>query len=268
MGRRIGHKEKPAVGQRQQKAFILLSLVLLLLIVLPAALQRLSSGKAKTSASAAFQQEAAAYSDTLNRRQEQQETVYRSRYKRQRHDWRGSQSSSQRYGQSSNPYYSSRREPSAAVSAAAPGGSPAARSSYYPPRERLSFELNSADTLDLQQLRGIGPAFARRIVKYRAALGGFVCKEQLQEVYGLPPETYRQIAPCLTLDTSHIRKLNPNTATLNELKRHPYLDYYQARAIVDYRERGHAYRHVSDLLLVSLLTDSVVNRLAPYLVFS
>jgi len=33
-------------------------------------------------------------------------------------------------------------------------------------------EINRADTLDLQRLRGIGPSFARRITGYRKRLGG------------------------------------------------------------------------------------------------
>ena len=53
-----------------------------------------------------------------------------------------------------------------------------------PVRKPLMVELNSADSTTLQLLHGIGPAFARRIVRYREKLGGFSNKEQLLEVYG------------------------------------------------------------------------------------
>ena len=54
---------------------------------------------------------------------------------------------------------------------------------YIPnPAAAVMVELNSADTLELDKIRGIGPAFARRIVKYRERIGGFYKKEQLMEV--------------------------------------------------------------------------------------
>lgn len=51
--------------------------------------------------------------------------------------------------------------------------------------EKLLIELNAADTTELKKLDGIGSAYAKRIVKYRDLIGGFVRKEQLLEVYGL-----------------------------------------------------------------------------------
>ena len=55
--------------------------------------------------------------------------------------------------------------------------------------------LNSADTTELMRVRGIGPVFARRIVKYRRLIGGFKAKEDLQKVYGIDAEKYAGIAP-------------------------------------------------------------------------
>ena len=74
-------------------------------------------------------------------------------------------------------------------------------------------ELNSADTTQLMLLRGIGSTFARRIVSYRALLGGYVRKEQLLEVYDLSRERYDAIAPHLRVDASQAVRLNVNIAT-------------------------------------------------------
>lgn len=126
-------------------------------------------------------------------------------------------------------------------------------------------DINSADTAALQQLYGIGPAFALRIVKYRNLLGGFTRKEQLLEVYGMDAERYNGFADHVTVDRSKVRKIDINTATVDQLKRHPYLDYYQARAIVDYRKQGVVYRNAEDLLKVNLIDDATLTKLEGYI---
>ena len=72
------------------------------------------------------------------------------------------------------------------------------RSAY----DRLMIELNSADTTELKQLRGIGSKLSQRIVKYRKKIGGFTRKEQLKDIYGLSEETYRHILPHVWVDTT------------------------------------------------------------------
>ncbi len=133
------------------------------------------------------------------------------------------------------------------------------------PENVKKIELNSADTSDLKQLRGIGSGYAKRIVKYREQLGGFCRSEQLLEIYGFSQELYEKVAPNIIIDPENVRKINLNTATLDQLKRHPYLDYYQAKAIVKYREVGNKFTAVSDLLKVNLIYDDTFEKLKPYL---
>ena len=99
----------------------------------------------------------------------------------------------------------------------------------------LRVELNTADTLLLTELRGIGPAFARRIVSYRQRLGGFYRPEQLLEVYGFTDELYGKIAPNVWADASLIVPLAVNELGIAQLKRHPYVTYYEAKAIYERR---------------------------------
>ncbi len=134
--------------------------------------------------------------------------------------------------------------------------------------DAFTIELNSADTADLRCLYGIGPVFAARIVKYRQQLGGYVRKEQLLEVYGMDEERYAGIAAFVVLDTASVAKLRVNELSVAELKRHPYLDYYQAKAIVDFRNGGRRYRSMDDLRLVSLIDDETATKLQGYIQFN
>lgn len=141
--------------------------------------------------------------------------------------------------------------------------------SYSPtPKKRpLSIELNSADTLTLQLLYGIGPAYARRIVRYRNLLGGFISKEQLLEVYGFSEELYHNIEPHLTLQCDSINKIDINNVTLKQLAHHPYIDYYQARDLIALRNKGQKFECGNDLLLVPTIDSTTVKRILPYLAF-
>ncbi|MCX6268616.1 MAG: helix-hairpin-helix domain-containing protein [Bacteroidetes bacterium] len=70
-------------------------------------------------------------------------------------------------------------------------------------------ELNSADTFELQQLRGIGPGFARRIVNYRERLRGFYDKKQVLEVFGMDTSRYRLIEKNLQVNPDSIHPIFP-----------------------------------------------------------
>jgi competence protein ComEA len=98
-------------------------------------------------------------------------------------------------------------------------------------------ELNYADSALLTTLPGIGPVFASRICKFREYLGGFYSVDQLLQVYNLPEETFQAVKPLLTVDILQIQAININFCTVDELKKHPYCKYKQARAIIDYRAK-------------------------------
>ncbi len=139
--------------------------------------------------------------------------------------------------------------------------------SFKSAREKKVFtvQANACDTLDLQQIRGIGSAFSKRIVKYRDQLGGFVRKEQLLEVWGMDSVKYAQIEGAFIIDKQNIRKINLNTASINDLKRHPYLDYYQAKAIVQTRESQGFYTNVEDILKIALMDEETFGLICEYL---
>ena len=127
------------------------------------------------------------------------------------------------------------------------------------PGERIL--LNCADTSQLRRVPGIGSYFARRIVDYRERLGGYCRVEQLMEIDDFPESA---IAYFTLPDNVSLRKLNLNRLSLNELKRHPYINYYQARAIVDYRRLHGRLESLQQLSLSRDFPPEAIERLEPY----
>jgi DNA uptake protein ComE-like DNA-binding protein len=126
-------------------------------------------------------------------------------------------------------------------------------------------ELNLADTLDLVEIYGIGNYLARKIVERRDALGGFLHINQLLEVYKVDNEVLDKIEPYLTIDSSLVNKININTTTTDELKKHPYIKYSLANSLVNYRKAHGPYRKHEDLMKSHLMNDSIFKLIRPYI---
>lgn len=127
-----------------------------------------------------------------------------------------------------------------------------------------SIELNSADSIQLKQLPGIGAVLSKRIVKYRDLLGGFYSIDQLKEVYGLNEQTVQLVGKNVKLDEAKIRKLNLNFEDVNELSRHPYLKTNLAVKIVKFRTKYGSIRDCSVLRDSMILNIDEYNRIKPY----
>lgn len=99
-------------------------------------------------------------------------------------------------------------------------------------------DLNLADSTALDDLPGIGPYFASRIVKHRTELGGFYCcKEQLLDIYHFDQEKLSAISDLIYVSKASIKPFELWTLSENELKLHPYIrDWKTAHAIVLYRQ--------------------------------
>lgn len=132
-------------------------------------------------------------------------------------------------------------------------------------KKNLMIELNSADSTELTQLKGIGPVLSGRILKYRKRLGGFVAKEQLMEVYGIDSLLYASIKGKAVVDENKIVKYNINQVSIEELKKHPYIKYSIANSIVNYRNRHGSYKELAEILKSDLVNEELYRKIAPYL---
>jgi competence protein ComEA len=128
--------------------------------------------------------------------------------------------------------------------------------------KQQTVDLNTADSSVLEALPGIGPAFAKRIIKYRTLLGGYVKAEQLKEVYGMPEETYVKIKPLCTLSIAAVKKIPGDSLWLLPYKfYHPYLSKELKAAIVQKKKTPY------DADVLRVLLKSSDERLEWYLVY-
>ena len=123
--------------------------------------------------------------------------------------------------------------------------------------------LNTADTTQLMRVPGIGSYYSKVIMRYGERLGGYVSIDQLDEIEDFPQEAKKYFI----IDSPSPRRLNVNTMTLNELKRHPYINYYQAKAIVDYRRINGQIRSLQQLSTSPDFTEETIKRLLPYVTY-
>ena len=156
-----------------------------------------------------------------------------------------------------------------------------AKYGYIPHEKRDTIlELNRADTLDLQFIRGIGPSLAKKIVKRRKELGGFVSVTQLAEIDAIaaafskdsPTQdsdfqkqlTLDSLYKHFTVDTTLIRYINVNRASVSQLTKHPYISYEQAKQIEDLHHRR-TIKSEEDLVKYGIFSRVELEKLRPYL---
>ncbi len=151
----------------------------------------------------------------------------------------------------------------------APGGAPqtvASSGFTRKPRVIQRFDLNTADTLTLMQLRGIGQRRAARIIELREKLGGFVSAAQLADVWGLEPALIDSLAKYGHIAADfHPRPLALNSASLDELKQHPYVGPRLARVITAFRDQHGPFAKPEDLRQIRILEEATYQKLQPYL---
>ncbi len=132
--------------------------------------------------------------------------------------------------------------------------------------EDIRVELNSASADELMKIPGIGPYFSEKMIAYRNQLGGYVRKEQLMEIWKFDAEKYDAIRKYLELNETNRRKISVNSASVDELKAHPYISYKVANSIVKIRDQHGKYNSLESLLKSKLIDDSLLQKIKPYLI--
>jgi DNA uptake protein ComE-like DNA-binding protein len=143
--------------------------------------------------------------------------------------------------------------------------SPTVPKSTFPEKKSIPIDINKADTAEWKSLKGIGSYYAKKIVGFRDKLGGFYSIQQVAETYGLPDSTFQTIKPFLLVNTSAIKQINLNTATVDELKTHPYMKGGLAYAIINYRNAHGEFTSLEQLQNIGAIDDQVYQKIAPYL---
>ncbi len=140
--------------------------------------------------------------------------------------------------------------------------------SQYQIKEKRKYDpvdINVADSIQLEELKGIGPTLASRIVRYRDKLGGFVNDEQLREVYGVNDTLFRLIREQVIVKDNNIRSVILNSDSFPVLAAHPYIGRKLAGMILNYRKQHKRFESADELRNLPLLTDEIFRKLAPYL---
>ena len=127
-------------------------------------------------------------------------------------------------------------------------------------KENEHVVLNTADTTELRKVPGIGVYYAKEIVRHGKWLGGYVSVDQLDEIEGFPQESKKYFV----VQGASPRKLNVNRLSLQELRKHPYINYYMAKTIMDYRRLHGHINSLEDLRLSKDFPPETIRKLEPY----
>lgn len=130
-------------------------------------------------------------------------------------------------------------------------------------KENEHVVLNTADTTQLRTVPGIGTYYAKEIVRHGQWLGGYVSVDQLDEIEGFPQESKKYFV----IQDASPKKLNVNKLDLQQLRKHPYINYYQAKTILDYRRLHGKITSLDDLRLSKDFPPEAIRRLEPYVEF-
>lgn len=174
----------------------------------------------------------------------------------------------------SAPAYASRsNEPgSGGYSAGSAGEERRYPTTNYPARPAYvkpvitAFDINTADTIQLAALKGIGAGRARQIIKFRDALGGFSSTAQFGEIFNIDSLSLSELQTYGRIDTP-VRKIRINAASAEDLDRSPYLSRRQADVIINYRTQHGAFVSAEALKPIRILDAKTIERLGPYLSF-
>lgn len=138
----------------------------------------------------------------------------------------------------------------------------------YTPKVIEKFDLNTADTAKLRQIRGIGEKTALQIERFRNGIGGFYSIEQAKEVYILSNEAFEELKKYAFISPSFkIKKININTADYETLKNHLYIKGKAASILLKYKKQHGSYKNIEDIRKAKAIDEEQLQKLLPYLEF-
>lgn len=136
------------------------------------------------------------------------------------------------------------------------------------PIPKRLIDLNSADSLELVSVAGIGPRTASDILAYRERLGGYYSVAQLLDLRVVSEENYALFSEEFWCDSCKIRKIDINFAPPKELAEHPYITTPRLRKILLTRETKGGWKGLEEFKNDDIFESEEVERLAPYFQFT
>jgi DNA uptake protein ComE-like DNA-binding protein len=76
---------------------------------------------------------------------------------------------------------------------------------------------------------------------------------------------YKTMANKVWADTGLVHKININDADIKQLAYQPYIRYYLAKAIVNFRQEHGLFSSLGDLHKMVAIDDSTYSKIIPYL---
>lgn len=134
---------------------------------------------------------------------------------------------------------------------------------YYKYPAGTMIDLNQSDTTELKRIPGIGSAIARMIVGYRKQLGGFYKVEQLQDIH----LSVDKLCTWFSVKEGNTLRMNLNKTGIERLKAHPYINFYQAKVIVEHRRKKGKIQSLEQLKLYEEFSEKDLERISPYVCF-
>lgn len=115
-------------------------------------------------------------------------------------------------------------------------------------------DINAADSTAFDQLPGIGPYYAAKMVEYREKLQGYSFPEQLLDIWNFGQERLEGLKDLIELGYSNPYPLW--TLPEEELEEHPYIDRHAAHAIVLFRDNSPKEQWTVENLLKAGILDT------------
>lgn len=104
--------------------------------------------------------------------------------------------------------------------------------------KELVVDINTASATEWDALPGIGEVLSKRVVNYRAALGGFMSVDQVANVYGLDSAWVDDNRKRLKVQAGSHEVLCLDSLTFKALVKHPLFDAGQTRRVLRAWGRG------------------------------
>lgn len=127
-------------------------------------------------------------------------------------------------------------------------------------------DINTVSKEALIEIKGIGPYYANKLISYRNLLGGFHSSEQILETFGIPDSVKQSLLQFLVFE-GDIKKIEINNLNLEELAKHPYISYKEAKRIVNYRNQHGEIADTEELEVAARFGREQIIKIAPYLQF-